>query len=276
MTPEEKVAAELAAEAQLRDLASQITRMSKLGFDPGTFRKGVIAAIAESTVPPTVSVNLSGDETTLISGIRILDNQTPVVGATALIAKQGSEVFLLGSIASVKANGAPTSQEQSTGWVKATLSNGSHGGTGSDVYYRRILDNGSWKVQWRGVWNTSGSVNMISGGDALPDSHQPSNYRSIACARENDGAVTTRMDFNADGTVTLHVASPNTFTASGSTTFDGSHSHSFSDYYSDGSVTLGNSTFNSGSHNHGVSSHSHGVDVDHPTWVSLNGVEYFL
>lgn len=277
MTPEEQAQSDIAQEKQIRELAAQIGQMSKLPYTPDTIRKGVIASVNHATTPPTVSINISGDTTTLVGEVRTLDNYSPVVNQTVLVMKQGSEIFILGAIAASPAAGAPVGQEATTGWIKATLSNGTHGGTGSDVYYRRILDHGSWKVQWRGVWNTSGSVNMISSGDALGDEYQPSNYRAIACARENDGSVTSRMDFNADGTVTLHVESPNTFSASGSTTFDGSHGHDFNDIYgATGEFATANGTFSSGSHNHGVSSHSHGVDVDHPNWVSLNGVEYFL
>lgn len=263
MTPEEQEAKRLAEEKQLRDLATQITQMSKLGFDPGTFRKGVIAAVSDAATPPTVSVNLSGDATTLITDVRIMDNQTPVVGSTALIAKQGSDIFLLGSIAASKANGAPTGQTESTGWIKPTLSNGTHGGSGNDVYYRRVLDHGSWKVQWRGTWNTSGSSTMLDSGDALDADYRPSSTRQIACARENDGISIIRADFTSAGLVTIHQG-----TTSSST--DGSHGHSFSDIYGDiGQFTTGNGTNSGGSH-------SHLVSFDHPNWVSLNGVEYFL
>ena len=100
MTPEEQAALDAAQEKQIRELASQITQMAKLGFDPMTVRKGVVAAVADTTTPPTVSINISGDTTTLVSQVRTLNNYTPVVGQTVLIGKQGTEIFLLGAISS--------------------------------------------------------------------------------------------------------------------------------------------------------------------------------
>jgi hypothetical protein len=119
---------------------------------------------------------------------------------------------------------------------------------------------------------------MIASG-SLDSDFRPSAFRPIICTRNSDGSVNVRMDFNADGGVTLVTGTPRitsaTVNVSGftsvvdpidSTTADpvdghahgvvGGHDHSWSD-----SVA-----------------HSHGgfVDIGSPTWISLNGVEYFL
>lgn len=284
MTPEEQAAMDAAQEKQIRELAAQITQMSKLNFDPMTIRKGIIASVNDATAPPTVSINISGDTSTLVSQVRTLNNYTPLVNQTVLVAKQGTEIFILGSIASENPSSVPTGQTESTGWIKATLSAGSHGGGGSDVYYRRVLDHGSWKMQWRGMWNVSGSW-MIASAAALDENYRPSGNRPIACGRNTADAVTVRMDFNSDGTVNWASDAPtltiNPSAPGGDTSTNGSHTHGISDTYgASGEFVQSDSTGSSGSHSHTitVNSHFHGgsISVASPTWVSLNGVEYFL
>lgn len=282
MTPEEQVAHDAEVEKQLRDLATQIAQMTKLGYDPTTLRKAVVVAVNDFASPPTVSLNISGDANTVVSDVRSLNNYTPLVGQTVLLAKQGAEIFILGSIASVNPRSAQASSEEDNGWTKATLSSGSHGGNDNDVYYRRILDHGSWKMQWRGVWNPSGSTTMIGSGDALDPNYRPASYKAISLARNSDGAVTIRMDFNADGTVAYLTGtptiSPSTVSLGGTTNGPNVGHH----HYAPGHTSAdGYSDYDTPGHGHGWSdsaSHSHGgfVVIGAPSWISLNGVEYFL
>jgi hypothetical protein len=275
VTPEEAAAIEAAQERQLRDLATQITQMTKLGFDPLTIRKGTVVAISDNTNPPTVSINISGADDTLVSQVRTLNNYTPLVGQTVLIGKQGTEIFLLGSIASVNPKTVADSSTTDNGWIKATLSNGSHGGSEGDVHYRRVLDHGSWKMQWRGSWVTNGNFTMIASGGLDPD-YRPASNRYLAAAREADGAVTLRVLFAPNGSVVIAespagISNTNPGTSSVVTSSYVEHSHG-------GAVSLVGITHNDGSHSHTVNNHSHGgaVTIDHPSWVSLDGLEYFL
>jgi hypothetical protein len=275
MTPEEAAAVEAAQERQLRDLATQIASMTKLGFDPLTIRKGTIAAVTDFADPPTVAINISGDTETTVSEVRVLNNYTPLVGQTVLIAKQGTEIFLLGSIASVNPRTLAASSEEANGWIKATLAAGSHGGGEGDVYYRRVMDHGSWKMQWRGQWNVSGTTMISSGG--LDPNYRPAANRAVAAARNVNGADTCQVIFATTGAVTISStssATPSLNMASVSLTSDVSGSTSptsLTDHadHSHGAGTL--SAFNSG-HSHSASS----ISISSPTWVSLNGVEYFL
>lgn len=280
MTPEEQAAMDAAQEKAIRELATQITQMTKLGFDPLTVRKGIIAGINDATSPPTISINISGDTTTLVSQVRTMNNYTPLVNQTVLVAKQGAEIFLLGSIASVNPAGNAAASEDTNGWTKAELSNGTHGGASgeADVHYRRIMDHGSWKMQWRGWWNTSAATTMIAAG-GLETDYRPSTTRYLAAAREATGAVTIRLAFLANGSVvaassapTLSIASVNVGTDSANTASTVSHSHG-------GAVATSTITHDDGFHSHTTNSHSHSgstATVSYPSWICLDGIEYFL
>lgn len=294
MTPEEQAAHDAAEDQQLKDLATQIAAMTQLGFDPMTIRKAIIASVNDAATPPTVSLNISGDTETLVTEVRILNNYTPLVDQTVLLAKQGTEIFLLGSIASVDPRSAAESTASDNGWVAATLSAGTGGSGDNAVRYRRIMDHGSWKMQWRGEWNPAGNLSMITAGNALDPDFRPAGRRGLPAARDAVGSTTCRMEFSPDGTVRYYSASPaiNTTGDLGGGTgsnggFDyGGHSHGISDTYgaagefvqSDG--TSVNGAFSVGSHSHGIDtgSHNHGGStvVTAPTWISLNGLEYFL
>lgn len=283
-------------DAQLRALAAEIAKLGKLGFDPVTIRKGIVAAVSDQATPPTVSINISGDSETLVTQVRTLNNYTPLVGQTVLVAKQGSEIFLLGSIANINpttAAGQPSVMDN--GWLKATLTNGTHGGNANDVYYRRILDHGAWKVQWRGVWNPAGATFMIDTANALDADYRPTSYRAISCAREATDATTIRMDFNADGTVRWWQSVPNVASSGAGTS--GSSAPGGSTGEANGTTQpLSSGVWNNpggagnhdhlighthpdifvNSHTHSTPSHSHTVSIANPSWISLNGVEYFL
>jgi len=276
MTPEEAAAVEAAQERQLRDLATQIASMTKLGFDPLTIRKGMIAAVTDFADPPTVAINISGDTETTVSEVRVLNNYTPLVGQTVLIAKQGTEIFLLGSIASVNPRTLAASSEEANGWIKATLAAGSHGGGEGDVYYRRVMDHGSWKMQWRGQWNVSGTTMISSGG--LDPNYRPAANRAVAAARNINGADTCQVIFATTGAVTISStssATPSLNISGSALSVGGSTDVRLSGYQSAAGSDLGHShawSDTTTAHTHSGSS----ISIASPTWVSLNGVEYFL
>lgn len=285
MTPEELAAHEAQVDQQLRDLATQIAQQSKLGFDPTTIRKGIIASVNDFASPPTVSLNLSGDTDTLVAQVRTLNNYTPLVGQTVLIAKQGTEIFILGSIAAVNPRSAAASSTEDNGWTKATLTNGTHGGNDNDVYYRRVLDHGSWKMQWRGVWNpASGNPTMIGTADALDPNFRPASYKALAAARDvtssTDRLATLRMDFAADGTIRYYSAKPefDINPSSPGTDSPGGHAHGYFDDWDGLGAGSNDTTSSAGGHSHTVDSHYHGgsMTVAEPVWISLNGLEYYL
>lgn len=283
MTPEEQAAYDAEQDKQLRDLAAQIAQMAKLGFDPMTIRKGIIGSVSDTTTPPTVSLNISGDTDTLVTQVRTMNNFTPLVGQTVLLAKQGTEIFLLGAIAATNPFNSAVATDN--GWRQAQLSAGSHDTAGDGaIFYRRILDHGSWKMQWRGAWNVSGTT-MINSGVALDTDYRPAAKRTILTARDSNGTNCVKVEFNTDGTVTIAGGTTSTATISGlSTTSNGGfsvgdHSHLVDDRYDATGNIVNHSTyvdgsFSVGNHSHGVNNHAHTPAA--PAWISLNGVEYFL
>jgi hypothetical protein len=269
---------------ELRALAQQLRKSGQLPFDPMTLVKGTVTAYDFGGSPPTVTINISGDSSTEITSVALLNNYSPQVGHTVLIAKQGADIVVLGHIADL---GAYTVNGGAGGWVRADLSNGSHGGNGNgDIYYRRILDHGSWKMQWRGGWNVSGTF-IIDTSKALGSDFRPSSKRSVLAARQVEDALSVQIDFHSDGRVQMVGA--NTTANSASVSGD-----VFSFSGSTGGVSIGGTTggasagtahshgWGGGSHGHGMGhdhgfsggSHSHSVNT--PTWLSFNGVEYFL
>ena len=272
-----------ATPSQIRDLAAAINA-PPYNFDPGYMRKGTVSAIniGDANTPPTVTVFLSGDTTTPIAGVGLAANYSPQIGDMVMLYKQGNEFFAQSTVAS-SSNG--------TGWVTASLASGNthNGNSNGSLMYRRVLDNGAWKMQWQGAINYGGSASILSA--ALPSDFRPSVKRSLISAREvQSGSVVVGLDFYTDGTV--HIVGENTNPLSG-----GSHSH-FADLgvsVSGGaSVSGGTGGASAGTaHTHGFSgsgsssgsgdasgntnsggSHSHSVNS--PSWVGFSGVEYFL
>lgn len=284
-TPEETAALNrTSTDEELRALAQQLKKSGQLGFDPMTMVKGTVTAFDFSGSPPTLTINVSGDTTTEITNVVLLNNYSPQVGHTVLVAKQGADIVVLGHIAEL---GAYTVNGGAGGWVRADISNGTHGGNGNgDIYYRRILDHGSWKMQWRGGWNVSGTF-IIDTGKALGSDFRPSSKRSVLAARQAEDALSVQIDFHSDGRVQMVGANTtaNSANVSGDVfSFSGSTGGT-----SVGGTTGGASAGTAHSHGWGGGSHGHGMSHDHgfsggshshsvntPTWVSLNGVEYFL
>lgn len=263
---------------EVRALASEIQKSSELGFDPATAVKGIVTAFDFQGSPPTITVNIGGDASVEVADVRIINTYSPEIGHTVLLIKQGSQIFALGHLADLAAT---TTSSGSGGWVQATLSNGSHGGNeNGDIYYRRILDHGSWKIQWRGGWTVSGTA-MIATAQALAEEFRPTSRRSLLAARQAVGSVATRLDFNTDGTVTLvgDTTAPASATTSGDVLPGGGGYGTdvrLSGYLSQAGSDLGHSHIVNNNHDHGFSGGSHTHAVAAPTWVSLNGLEYFI
>jgi hypothetical protein len=272
------------SDEEILALAKQIQESGALGFDPTTIVKGIVTAVNTTGSPPTVTINISGDTTTAIASIRILNNYSPVVGHTVLIAKQGADIVVLGHVADL---GGAAVSNGAGGWVKATLAGGSHNADSQgDVYYRRILDHGAWKMQWQGGWGVSGTV-MVT---ALDAEYRPRVKRPLLAARQfSTGATACHMVFHTDGKVEMQGATQaiNSGTVSGDIGFtDPIDNTTYVDPvdFSTADATDGHSHGVVGGHDHGVvgghdhsfSGGAHTHPVTAPTWVSLNGLEYFL
>lgn len=258
VVPEEAAAqgeqqdAEAAAAAQLnaiRELATEIAKQAVLDFDPATIRKGTVTAIAAGAAPPTLSVQISGDTTATIAGVRYIDSYAPEAGDVVLIIKQGTDLVAIGEIAG---------QFSESDWTDASLAAGfSHNGnSGGNLRYRRIWDHGSWKIQWKGVVGRSSGTVVCT----LPAGYRPANLRPTITARTAvGGANDVKIDFAVDGTVNL---------VGMGTTANAVSSHTHGVDITDNDHTHGVDITDNGhdhaipesSHNHG--SHSHVVNID--------------
>jgi hypothetical protein len=199
----------------IRQLAAELARQFELPFEPTTLTKGTITAIDYTGSPPTLSIQVSGDSSVTLTKVRLLNNYSPEIGHTVLIAKQGADLVVLGHIAELSARSV---NDNAGGWKRLDPSNGSHGGgENGDIYYRRILDHGSWKMQWRGGWNTSETATMLLGG-TLPVECRPSSRRTVLCARSTNGAASVQMNFNTDGGAVLSGGTAANFVSSAATT----------------------------------------------------------
>lgn len=288
---------------EIRQLAAALTPPQE---DALSGRKAVIEAVTlgDATTAPTAQVNLGGIS---VTGIRLAASYTPTVGDTVLLLKQGNEFFAAFKIQDV---GTAVASSLGGGFIKPTLNSG-HGHNGNsngDLMYRRVLDNGAWKIQWQGGITLGASDTILSGGNALAAEYRPLSKRSLVISREVAGAVAIFIDFNTDGTVavvgategpsgTTGSSSPGTNSATPSTNSAGpfavDHSHGGSTGVTDPPDGLANAhshsipltSFSVGNHSHSMSSHSHTVNshthsipgtVERPDFVSFNGVEYFL
>lgn len=270
---------------ELQELAKEIIKQTSLGYTPVTFIKGVVTAVDFDGTPPTISLQVNGDTTTTLSDVRMVNNYSPEVGQTVLIAKMDADLLAIGQITSKNAFSV---NSNAGGWRRASISNGSHGANGNgDIYYRRIQDHGSWKMQWRGGWGPGGSTALIEAANALPEEFRPSSSRSVLCARQfGTGATAAHLNFLADGTVLLYgettapyvssasttpadtgAASPGTASASPGTSSSAPNTDSVDP--SDGTDTAEPSTGTGGAsagtaHTHAIATaHSHGVGGSH-------------
>lgn len=285
-TPEESKAIQAARELEeLRALAKELFQSGQLGFDPSTLIKGTVKAFDFSGSPPTLTITIGGDTTTEVSDVRLMNNYSPEVGHTVLIAKQGAQIVVLGHIAELSAY---TVNNEAGGWQRAELSFGAHGGgDNGDLYYRRILDHGSWKVQWRGGWTTNGQLTVIASNGLEGEAYRPSSKRTCLAARSSNGAAACHITFDDGGNVYLEApdARGNFATVSGDVGTGGSGGFTGAGGTSgfvgtggaDPHTHSGDNHVHSGaSHDHSFSGGAHIHSVNYPTWVSFNGVEYFL
>lgn len=283
-TPEEAAAAQAAADqataeaAQteaIRALASEIAKQTMLDFDPATLRKGTVASIESTGTPPTVTVTLSGSATT-IPGVRYLDSYSPVAGDTVHLLKQTSDVLILGQVNNTPPNPA------ANGWQ-----------TSGGVSYRKVLDNGDFKVQFKGSFTVSGTT-LFTLADS---SYFPSVPRTLTAGR-NGEATSVLVQISTSGVVTIsggtqtlgttdpggngaNATGLNTGGASAGTAHVHSmnnHGHSINDH----NHTLGGHGHSIDDHNHDMANHGHSID-DHnhtltlalPTTVYFDGLEFF-
>lgn len=267
---------------ELRALATTLQK-PELSFEACTFRKGIVTAVSDGP-PPSVSLQISGDTQTTVTGVRRLEGYTPLVGQTVLILKQGSEILALGHIAVA----------QETGWALASLNGGfSHNGNSNGSFkFRKVRDHGADKVQFKGsVSRNSGSVITTLGAD-----FHPASRRTLMAARNSNGSNDVKVEVGTDGSVQLIGMGtvPDSFdsmnvSGGGWTNYHDhpAHSHGGSTNSADPPDGLANA------HSHGIPStdfanhrhyvgdgHTHGLDINlsvpDPSWISLNGLEYFL
>lgn len=161
----------------VRDLATQLTA-PQLSFDPADVRKGIIAAVAATASPPSVSLTLSGDDT-VIPGVVALDSYSPVVGDTVLVIKQGTNIFVLGQL-------NDTGVGVENGWQ-----------TVGGVSYRVVIDNGDQRVQFKGSYAASGTSLFT-----LPSGYAPSVTRTILCGRDGE-STSVLVQIATSGAVTV-------------------------------------------------------------------------
>jgi hypothetical protein len=281
----------------LRDLATILAPKDEVRV---SIIKGIVTAVALTGSPPTITVQVSGDTSVDIPGVRFIDSYSPVVGDTVMMLKQGSEFFGLGQM---NDTGAGTAN----GWTIATLNTGftHHGNSNGQYEFRVVVDNGDRKLQMRGsVALTNTTATAIC---TLPVGMRPTTKRSLLVARDvQGGSNVAQIDINTDGTVVLvgaktaptggAASDPTTGTSSIGVTVNSfvlntsthsGHTHWLSDWLGgpprDFTPDPGN-----GAHSHTVPAHGHGMahthehphthtnTVAHPTWLSFNGVELYL
>lgn len=278
-----------------------------LAYDPGqpvTMTKGVVQAYAIGGQPPTLDLYLSGDNTTLIEKVRFLDSYSPAIGDVVQVLKQGPMLLVLGQIA-----GGAAAGHSANGWVEpsnAQLGSGFTQFTNDPFMYRLILDNGSKKIQLRGRLNISGTPSTFFTFTNV-DYRPALSLGPIAIARDPNGAATAQLDVQANGTLNLIAATTTASSAQhGNLTtsyYNTDHVHTFfddgqgfdgttdpnNDSTSASKYTFGGGVFNDGviggaagdggnspNHRHTTVSAFHTHTVNFPTFISLNGVEYFI
>lgn len=256
IVPEEAAAQEAVQEAEqaaadqtsaIRELATEIAKQTLLAFDPATIRKGVVISIATGSAPPTLSVQISGDTTTTIDGVRYIDSYVPVVGDTALILKQGTDLVAMGQIAAQFSESAWTTVPLAAGFTH----NGNSNGT---VEIRRIWDHGTWKVQMRGGANRSAGT-LIS---TLPAAYWPPARRSLSATRTAvGGSNVVKIDVETNGQMLMvgGTTAPN----GGTTGSESGHSHGMEN----NDHNHGGNTSSEAEHHHGIANndHNHGGDT---------------
>lgn len=271
-------ATQVASGQQSSEISQLVDQLAKpdIPFDPATIRKGTITASNPTNTPPDVSLTISGDDTTTVDAVRYLDSYSPVVGDTVLIIKQGTDIVVLGQI---NDGGTGTA----SGWITPTpLGTGfsNNGNSNGNPAYRLIVDNGDLKIQWKGSVAKTGTATALC---TMPTGYRPASTRNVLTARDpGGGANDVQLQFNTDGTVVVVGGTTVPAMAGGGTTSSaGGHSHTVFDDHThshQGYVPV-TSFVDSGTDTQGSHTHTGGTPtatVTFPTWISLNGVEYFL
>lgn len=266
---------------ELRSLAMALATPE---FDACVFVKGVVTAVSL----PSVSVQIGGDTTTTISGVRFLDHYSPVVGDTVFISKQGSEIVIHGQMAVTQAASAH-------GWTNLpSLTSGLALDVVDPAQYRLVLDHGSKMIQLRGkIVVNSGTPTTLwtfPAGELRPSL----NMGPLVIARNSTHATTVLLFPNQNGTMTIEGQTSTADFSPANTGGPSTNNTSYQDGGFGGSPSFPfNSTrwteFANGpdshrhdvtGHAHNMSSHTHGMShthaVSYPTNFSLNGVQYHL
>ena len=290
--PQDQAQAAATQQSQIRSLATALTPTDQVDY--AHVMKGTLTAFDTSTLPPMCSIQLAGDTSVTIANVRYLDSYSPVVGDTVLIVKQGSELFVLGQMTENK-----TSAQ--SGWQSVTLTTTWNSNTGlQPVLYRKVFDNGSWKIQLQGrVWRNGSNTGTTLW--TMPSGFIPGVQRAVTATRENlnNGSNVVQLQANTDGTITISgqtISTTTTSTQHGNLTtsyynVDHLHDQGGGVYGSATKYTFGGGVYfngvlggaagdggNSANHRHTTDSatHTHDVNTTFPGWVSLDGIEYFL
>lgn len=268
---------------QARSLATLLTDVPEVS---ARMMKGIVTAVDFTSNPPVLSMQLGGDTTTTITAVRFLDSYSPVVGDTCIILKQGPDVLALGQVADV-------GTESENGWNAPSLNSGFSAGLDTP-YYRLVVDHGHKKIQLRG------RVNIATFGTGVMWT-MPAGFRPvldigpIPVGRDSTGSNAVLLTAGATGTGTMTLSgggvgvSPGGTTGGSTTgTTNTAHKHRSSDHPS-GTNNPNDIVFtahwtdyiatsfvgtNGNEHNHTTPGHVH--TTTNPTFVNLNGVEYFI
>jgi hypothetical protein len=187
-TPEEAAAAQDAADAaaaaaaqaeSVRALATEIQTQIVSDIDPCTLRKGVIVSSESTANPPTVTITLS-DSDTQIPAVRYLDSYSPVAGDTVQVLKQASGILVIGQV-----NDSPPTPADN-GWQ-----------TSGGVSYRKVLDNGDFKIQLKGSFTVSGTTLFT-----LAAGYAPSVTRTMVAGRNGED-TSVLVQVSTGGVVTI-------------------------------------------------------------------------
>lgn len=194
-------------DAEIRQLARVLNPDTPAGLQG---RKAVVSAIdsGDDTTPPTITVDMGGSGI-LVPGVRLAANYSPVVGDTVVLMSMGTQYV---AVFKVQDTGSAIANSLAGGWIKASLATGwSHNGNGNgDVMYRRVLDNGSWKMEWQGAGARANSgVTLDPLNPAPPAPYRPSVKRSVTVARDTGGSASSlTIGMDAFTTGGLRLVSP--------------------------------------------------------------------
>lgn len=262
-------------EEEVRQLARALGVKKESGLSA---RKAIVEAISagSSSVAPTISVDLDG---VIVQGVRLAASYSPQVGDTVLLLRQGNQFFAAFKIATA---GSLVQNAARGGFMQASLNSGhSHDANNNGIaMYRRVMDHGAWRIDWKGSVNLGGSTTIMSGGNALPAEFRPSSRRTMTVARNAVDTTSVKVDFNTDGSVTVvgGTTSPTGSSTSVTLFSAGSHTHggTFNANLPGTENDHGHGIPADGTHGHGSHSHTVYNTVLAPEYVVLNGISYYL